>query len=158
MSFEARIAACLLGACVLAGCSGLKTYPDAGTKNLIVRTEASSGSMLGRTRVSVHIHEVSAGCRTQYLGTVQLDEPTVEIGIPVGRPSYLVFNFHSSSFLGSTSGSINYETLLNPRAGYIYEAGARYTDGIYHVVIREAGARGKPSREIARRGLADCAR
>jgi hypothetical protein len=158
MSLEARIAACLLGTCVLASCSGLKTYPDASPKNLVVRTETSPGTMLGRTRVSVHIHEVSAGCRTEYLGTVELNEPTVEIGIPAGRPSYLVFNFHSSSFLGSTSGSINHATLFSPRAGYTYEAGARYTDGIYHVVIRESGARGKPGREIARRDLADCAR
>lgn len=158
MSLDARIAAGLIGACVLAGCSGLKTYPDTTPKNLVVRTEARSGSVMGSTRVSVHIHEVDAGCRTQYLGTVQLSEPTVEIGIPPGRPSYLVFNFHSSSFLGSSTGSINYETLLTPRSGSAYEARVRYKDGLYHVVIRESRARGKPVREIARRALADCAR
>ena len=158
MSPGARVAAGLIGACVLAGCSGIKTYPDTSPKNLIVRTEASSGSVWGSTRVSVHIHEVDAGCRTQYLGTVELNEPKVEIGIPPGRPSYLVFNFHSSSFLGGTSGSINYETLFTPRAGATYEAGARYRDGIYEVVIRESRARGKFGRELPRRVLANCNR
>ena len=158
MNFDPRIAAWLVGACVLAGCSSLKTYPDTSPKNLVVKTEASSGSMLGRTRVSVHIHEVDANCRTQYLGTVQLNEPTVEIGLPPGRLSFLEFSFYSSSFLGSSSGTISHDTLLRPRAGYTYAASARYTDGIYHVVILESGRRGKPGREIARRGLAECNR
>jgi hypothetical protein len=153
-----RIGAWLLAAGFLAGCSGIKTYPDTSPRNLVVKTVARSGSVLGRTRVSVHIHEVDASCRTQYLGTVQLSEPTVEIGLPPERPSYLVFNFYSSSFLGGSSGSINYETLLRPRAGYTYDATARYADGIYLVEIRESGARGKPGRDIARRGLADCTR
>jgi hypothetical protein len=158
MSLFPRIAAGFVGVGLLAGCSGIRTYPDTSPKNLIVRTQASPGSMLSRTRVSVHIHEVDANCRTEYQGTVQLSDPTVEIGIPAGRPSYLVFNFHNSSFLGSTTGSINYETLLQPRAGYTYDATARYADGIYLVSIRESGARGAGGRELARRGLADCGR
>jgi hypothetical protein len=153
-----RIAASLLGVVLLAGCSGIKTYPDASPRNLVVRTEASSGSMLAKSRVSVHIHEVDASCRTEYLGTVQLNEPTVEIGIPAGRPSLLVFSFYNSSFLGGTTGNINYETLLRPRAGYTYDATARYREGIYYVSIRESGARGGPGREVARRGLNNCSR
>ncbi|HEY7657146.1 MAG TPA: hypothetical protein VH881_09815 [Burkholderiales bacterium] len=151
-----RIAASLLGVVLLAGCSGIKTYPDASPRNLVVRTEASSGSMLAKSRVSVHIHEVDASCRTEYLGTVQLNEPTVEIGIPAGRPSLLVFSFYNSSFLGSSTGSISYETLLRPRAGYTYDATARYREGIYYVSIRESGVRGSPGRELARRPLANC--
>ena len=153
-----RIAACLLGAGLLAGCSGIKTYPDTSPRNLVVKTDARSGSVWGRVRVSVHIHEVDASCRTQYLGTVQLNDPSVEIGLPPERPSYLVFNFYSSSFLGGSTGSINYETLLRPRAGYTYDATARYADGIYLVEIRESGARGSTGREIARRGLDACGR
>ena len=153
-----RVAVWLLGAALLAGCSGLKTYPDTSPRNLIVKTEASSGSAFSRMRVAVHIHEVDANCRTQYLGTVQLNEPTVQIGVPLDRSSYLEFSFLSSTFLGGSSGTISYETLLRPRAGYTYDATARYADGIYYVSIRESGARGKAGREIARRGLAECAR
>jgi hypothetical protein len=153
-----RVAAVLLGAGLLAGCSGIKSYPDTSPKNLVVRTEARSGSFFSSTRVSVHIHEVDASCRTTYLGTVQLSQPTVEIGIPPDRPSYLEFSFFNSSFLGGSSGTISYATLLSPRAGDTYDATARYTDGIYHVVIRESGPGRSKGREIERRGLNECAR
>jgi len=153
-----RAAVWLLGAGLLAGCSGIKTYPDTSPRNLFVKTEARSGSAFGSVRVSVHIHQVDASCRTEYLGTVQLNDPAVEIGLPPDRPSYLVFNFYSSSFLGGSTGSINYETLLRPRAGYTYDATARYVDGIYLVEIRESGARGSASRELAQRGLGACDR
>ncbi len=153
-----RAAVWLLGAGFLAGCSGIKTYPDTSPRNLFVKTEARSGSAFGSVRVSVHIHQVDASCRTEYLGTVQLNEPAVAIGIPPDRPSYLVFNFYSSSFLGASTGSINYETLLRPRAGYTYDATARYADGIYFVVIRESGARGSTGREVSQRALSACDR
>lgn len=158
MNFASRITAWLLGAVLLAACSGIKTYPDTSPRNLVVKTDARSGSAFTSVRVSVHIHEVDANCRTQYLGTVQLNVPSVEIGIPPERPSYLVFNFHSSTFLGSSTGSINYETLLRPRAGYTYDATARYVDGLYHVVIRESDPRRSTGREIGQRGLAECGR
>ena len=153
-----RIALWLLGAGLVAGCSGIKTYPDTSPKNLVVKTEASSGSAFSRTRVAVHIHEVDATCRTTYLGTVQLNEPSVEIGIPPDRLSYLEFSFFSSSFLGGSSGTIHSATLLRPRAGYTYDASARYADGIYHVVIRESDPRRTAGREIERRTLEECER
>jgi len=153
-----RFTACLLGVFLLAGCSGIKTYPDASPKNLLVRTEARSGSAFASVRVAVHIHQVAPSCRTEYLGTVQLNEPSVEIGIPADRLSYLEFSFVSSSFLGGSTGTISYATLLRPRAGYIYDATARYADGIYYVAIRESGPRGSAGRQVARRGLAECAR
>jgi len=158
MIFQPRVAIWLLGAGLLAGCSGIKTYPDTSPRNLIVKTEARSGSVFSSSRVAVHIHEVDASCRTTYLGTVQLSESVVEIGIPPDRPSYLVFNFYSSSFLGGSSGSINYETLLRPRAGYTYNASARYADGIYQVAILESGPGRSKGLEIERRELADCNR
>jgi hypothetical protein len=153
-----HIAVWLLGAGLLAGCSGIKSYPDTSPRNLVVKTEARSGSFFSSTRVSVHIHEVDTSCRATYLGTVELSQPTVEIGIPPGRLSYLEFSFYNSSFLGSSSGTISWATLLRPRAGYTYDATARYTDGIYHVVIRESGARASAGREIEQRGLSDCGR
>jgi hypothetical protein len=156
MIFDPRVAVWLLGAGLLAGCSGIKTYPDTSPKNLIVKTEARSGSVFSSARVAVHIHQVDASCRTTYVGTVQLSESVVEIGIPPERPSYLVFSFYSSSFLGGSSGSITYETLLRPRAGHVYDANARYADGIYHVEIRESGPGRSKGREIERREISDC--
>ena len=156
MILPPRVAAGLLGAVLIAGCSGIKTYPDTSPKNLFIRTEANSGSAFARVRVSVHIHQVDQSCRTEYLGTVQLNEPSVEIGIPPDRLSYLEFSFSSSSFLGGSSGTISYATLLRPRAGYTYDASARYADGIYHVAIRESDPRRSAGREIERRSLDEC--
>lgn len=143
---------------LLSGCSGIKTYPNDLPKNLQVRTEATSGSAFSSMRVALHIHQVDASCRTEYQGTVQLNEPSVGVGIPPGRMSYLVFTFSGSSFLGGTSSSTRYETLLQPRAGYTYDARARYKDGIYHVEIRESDPRRSAGREIERRGLDECGR
>jgi hypothetical protein len=147
----------LLGAVLLAGCSGIKTYPNDLPKNLLVRTEATSGSAFSSMRVALHVHQVDASCRTEYQGTVQLNEPSIGVGVPAGRMSYLVFTFSGSSLLGGSS-STRYETLLQPRAGYTYDARVRYKDGIYHVEIRESGARGVSARELERRNLADCGR
>lgn len=143
---------------LLGGCSGIKTYPNDLPKNLQVRTEATSGSAFSSMRVALHIHQVDASCRTEYQGTVQLNEPSIGVGVPSGRMSYLVFTFSGSSFLGGSSSSTRYETLLQPRAGYTYDARARYKDGIYHVEIRESGPRQAAGREVERRSLADCGR
>src|SRR5687767_8024245 len=148
----------LLGAGLLGGCSGIKTYPDDLPKNLQVRTDAASGSAFSSMRVALHIHQVDANCRTDYQGTVQLNEPSIGVGIPPGRMSYLIFTFSGSSFLGGSSSSARYETLLQPRAGYTYDARARYKDGIYHVEIRENDPRRAAGREIERRSLAGCGR
>jgi len=158
MIFRWRIAGWMLGAGVLAGCSGIKTYPDALPKNLHVTTEASSGSALARMRVALHVHQVGADCRTEYQGTVQLNEPSIQVGIPPDRLSFLVFSFSSSSFLGGSSGSTSYDTLLRPRPGHAYTARASYADGIYHVEIRESDPRRSAGREIERRGLDECRR
>lgn len=144
---------------LVGGCSGIKTYPNDLPKNLQVRTEATSGSAFSSMRVALHVHQVDASCRTEYQGTVQLNEPSIGVGVPSGRMSYLVFTFSGSSFLGGSSSSTGYETLLRPRAGYTYDARARYKDGIYHVEIRESGGpRQAAGREVERRSLADCGR
>jgi hypothetical protein len=148
----------LFGASLLGGCSGIKIYPDDLPKNLHVRTDAASGSAFSSMRVALHIHQVDASCRTEYQGTVQLNEPSIGVGVLPGRMSYLIFTFSGSSFLGGSSSSARYETLLQPRAGYTYDARARYKDGIYHVEIRENDPRRPAGREIERRSLADCGR
>ena len=152
------VAGWLLGASLVAGCSGIKTYPDTLEKNLHITTEAASGSAFSRMRVALHIHQVDANCRTEYQGTVQLNEPSDQIGVPSDRLSYLVFSFSSATFLGGSGSSISYETLLWPRAGHAYDARASYADSIYHVEIRETDPRRSAGREIERRSLDDCRR
>lgn len=140
----------LAGALLLvAGCSGLKPYPeDAAPKNLTVRTAAS------KVRAELDIHSVDAQCRAPYVGTVKLDKPSVSLGIPADGWSYLKFDFASSSFLRG-SHQMTKATLLRTRAGHSYEADVSYKDDIYNVVIREKPPRGA-AREVPLRDLGSC--
>jgi hypothetical protein len=145
-----RLHAVLLAASLLAGCSGIKTYSDTAPRNLRIHAAVS------KVQAALHVHRVDAGCQTEYQGTVRLDKPSIEVGVPAGRSSLMVFTFSSSSFLGGSSSSIRYETLLTPRAGYTYEVKVSYLDNIYSVTIREIDPRRSSSREIERRDLRAC--
>jgi hypothetical protein len=106
-------------------------------------------------RGAVHIHDVDAGCGTEYLGSVRLDRPDVALDLPPGRPSYLVFSFESASLFGAST-AMSVGTMLEPRPGYRYEFAVTYQDSIYNVALRESDRRRSPSRELPRRNLTDC--
>lgn len=141
-----RAAALLLF--VVAGCSGLKTYPTDPGGNLAVRSQMDSG-----VRASLHVHRVDAQCGTDYAGTVQLDRPSVALGLEPGRRSYLVVTFDTSSFLGG-SRSTSAGALLEPRPGSRYELAVRYHDSIYDLALYETDGRGR--RALSRRELSAC--
>jgi hypothetical protein len=135
------VAACVLVA--LGGCSGMKTYPnDLAVKNLNVRTATSSGSLLSSVRAELDVHSVDAACRTQYVGTVELDQASTALGIPADQASYLVFNFLSSSLLGGERGRITRTLFIRPHAGQRYEIDVTYRDNLYDVALRERLPRG----------------
>jgi hypothetical protein len=132
----------------LAGCSGIKPYlNDLSAQNLSIRTVASSGSAFSSVRVELDVHGVDAVCRTQYLGTVRLDQPSVAVGIPTDRGSHLVFKFLSSNFLGGSRGQISREVFIKPTPGQRYEIDVTYRDDLYDVVLRERSPRGA-AREV----------
>jgi hypothetical protein len=146
-------AAALLAAVALYGCAGVRPYPNTLEKNLRIRTEADSGSIFSSMATAVDIYDVTADCRTEYLGTVDLDSPTVKVGIPPDRLSYLVFVFSRSSFLGSSRSTISHETLLDAHAGSSYDIDVSYAKDIYNVAIRgkepgTPGAHKIPVRDI----------
>ena len=141
-----RAAALLLA--LAAGCSGLKTYPTDPGGNLAVRSQMDRG-----VRAALHVHRVDAQCDTGYAGTVQLDRPSVALGLAPGRRSYLVVTFDTSSFLGG-SRSTSAGTLLEPRTGSRYELAVRYHDSIYDVALYETDGRGR--RALPRRDLSAC--
>lgn len=138
-----------IGAVLIAGCSGLKTYPNDAPKNLRVANELERG-----VRAALHVHQVTGECATRYEGTLALDQPTVEVGVPEGRTSYVAVTFDTSSFLGG-SRATTMGTVLAPRAGYRYEMTVRYKQAIYDVALREIDRKGA-SRELQRRGLSGC--
>lgn len=152
--------ACAVALAFLAGCagSGLQPYPDElPAKNLSIRTATSSGSAFSSVRAALAIHSVDGQCRTRYLGTVDLDRPSVALGIAADRWSYLVFEFASSGFLGGTRGRISRGIMLRPQTGHRYEVDVSYRDDMYNVVLRERLPRGE-MRELPLRDLASCRR
>ena len=141
---------------LLAACSSLRPYPSVTPENVVVKSAIESGSVLSSMRGSVHIHELDASCHSSYVGTVKLDRPSIALGLPAERASYLVFAFDGSSFLGGTSSSTSAGTVLKPRAGYRYEFAVSYKDNIYNVVVRESDPRRGASREVPRQELKGC--
>ncbi|HEY7531961.1 MAG TPA: hypothetical protein VH681_04155 [Nitrospiraceae bacterium] len=140
----------------LFGCSGMKPYTNSMEKNLHVQTTIASGSMFSSVHAAVDIHRLSADCSTAYEGTVELNSPTVDIGVPSNRWSRLVFVFDSYSFWGNRSGTISYETLLRPLVGYHYPIKVTYRDDQYNVDLHETRLGSPLSREIERKDPRAC--
>jgi hypothetical protein len=133
-------------ALLLAGCAGSKPYPDLAQKNLQVRTAAVGAN------VAMGVHRLDDKCFAHYEGAVTLDRPLIDVGLPPGGQSLLVFEFYSSSLL-SGSSSTKKEARLLPRPGYRYEARVSYKDALYDVELREIDLRTGSSRELdTRRG------
>ena len=140
MQLSSRPSIVLIGlwaAVFVAGCSGSKPYQNTPDNNLHVYTAAESGSWFSSVRAAVDIHRLTANCKTEYEGTVQLSQATIDVGLPPNRWSHLVFVFASSSFFAQRSGFMTYETFLRPRLGYQYHIHVTYRDDMYNVVVRE---------------------
>jgi hypothetical protein len=150
------VAGVLLAAVLLAGCSGLRPYPNNLEKNLVIRTETDSGSIFSKVRAEVDIFRVKADCKTEYQGTVKLNGPSIKVGIPPDRLSYIVFVFSNSSFLASSRSTMSHETLLKTRAGFSYDIRVSYIDDIYNLTITEKHPRKPKGREIDIRDISAC--
>src|SRR6185503_18531460 len=125
---------------VLAGCEVTQYYSSLPEKNLQVR------SSLSGVRAVMGVHRLDK-CTVYYEGIVELDRPVVEVGLPPGRPSVLVFEFFSSGLvMGNTS--IKKEIMVQPLPGYRYEASAVYKDSLYDVSLREIDPRTGSGREL----------
>jgi len=130
----------------LAGCAGTQPYADLPEKNLQVRTAASGASVV------MGVHRLDEKCFAHYEGVVTLDRPLIDVGLPAGRLTLLVFEFYSFGLLSGTR-SLKREAKLQPRAGYRYEARATYKDSLYSVDLFEVDPRSGAIRELdTRRG------
>lgn len=151
------IAGLLIAAGLMAGCSGIRPYPNDLAKNMRIQTETKSGSVFSSLRASVDIYKVDKNCQVDYQGTVRLDKPSVMVGMPQNKLGYVVVRFNSSCFLCGSSSSMRQEILLKPRRGYNYDVKVKYIDDIYDVRIMEKHPqKSKKGRELEHRDLNDC--
>lgn len=139
-----RNAVAVLVLALAASCSESRPYPDRPEKNLQVRTVTAGG------HVALDIHSLDGSCTASYEGSVALERPLVEVGLPPGRPSLLVFEFSSSSRFSGGS-SIKKEVQVLPRPGYRYEVRVSYKESLYSVELTEIDVRTGAERELEMR-------
>ena len=138
----------------LAGCaSGPRAYDNTLPKNLLVRTKVDGGAV--KAAVAFDIHRVSADCSTDFDGRINLENGTMQVGLPAGSPLYLDFVFVTGGGFTSSVGAVRHGTLLTARAGHDYRAEVSYARGIYSVEIREV-RKGADSRVVERVPLNAC--
>jgi hypothetical protein len=130
------------------GCSGIHPYRNDLAKNLTVRTKTASGSYFTSVKARVDIYAVDPSCGTTYRGSVALQRPEVEIGLPASGANYLNFVFASSSFLAGAHGATGFDRYFQTRPGHAYIAEASYVEGIYDVILKEKKPGSKQLREL----------
>jgi hypothetical protein len=149
-----RAALVALAVGLSAGCaSGVKSYPNTLDKNVQIRSETVSSSALFQVRTAVSVYRVDERCELELEGVVNIDRPTVSVGIPANRWTYLDFTFSDPSLAGGASSSVSRETLFRPRAGYRYDIGVSHKKVIS---IREIPARGGAGRKVDFREIRAC--
>lgn len=124
-------------------CSSMHPYTSSAPENLTVKPDIRTGS------ARMHVYEVDNTCNMSYRGTVELDAPKVKVGIPVNKPSYLVFNFTDSSLFTGDS-SVSYDMYLTTRTAYHYDIAVSYADSMYGATIHEQDSRGGGRKEMPR--------
>jgi len=130
------------------GCSGIYPYKNDLDKNLTVRTKIASGSIFTSVEARVDIYTVDDACNITYRGSVELERPEVEIGLPAHGAHYLTFVFSNSTFLANHSGATGFDGSFRSRPGYEYLAEASYAEGIYDVILKERKTGGGKLREL----------
>jgi hypothetical protein len=152
-----RACRAVLAALAVAGCAtGVKNYPNTLDKNVQIRSETVSSSSLFQVRTAVGVYRVGERCELEFEGVVNIDRPTVAMGIPANRWTYLDFTFNGSSPDGSSGGAVSRETLFRARAGYRYDVAVTYRKDTYHVAIREIPPKGGAGREVEFRDIRAC--
>jgi len=134
-------AALLALAALAAGCDSTRYYSGAREKNVEVRA-----SFEGSPAV-LSVYRLDSACTAQYEGVIDLDKPVIELGLPTGRPTLLVFELAAKDLLLGNK-SIKKEAPIRPQPGYRYEAVATYRGSALEVTLREIDARTGASRDL----------
>jgi len=139
-------ALCVMALLAAAGCGSSQPYVGLADKNLHVYTTAQGAAVV------MGVHRLDDKCFAHYEGVVTLDRPVIDIGLPPGRLTLLVFEFYSMGIFSGTR-SLRVDAKITPRAGYRYDAIVIYKDSLYSVDLLEIDPRTGSKRELdTRRG------
>lgn len=141
----------LFVALLIGGCaSNTKPYRADLPQNLEVISNIES------VEAVLHIYSSDKQCESVYLGSVNLDRNSLQLGIDTGRPSLLVIGFSSSSFWSSSSEYIDYAVTFVPGKAYHYKIDVSYNDNIYNITVYEINRANGNKREMQDSELQNC--
>ena len=148
-------AAVAVFAIALTGCAGgPRSFSNSLPKNLNVTTKVDGGST--KAAVAFDIHRVNARCLTEHEGRINLENGSMEVGLPLDAPLYLEFIFVTGGGFTSSVGATRHGTLFTARSGYYYRVQVSYNKGIYAVEIRETRKGSPGGRVVERVPLSTC--
>lgn len=88
------------------------------------------------------IYDPRDDCKKEFLGRIDLKNGETPVGIAAGRPVYIDLVFRAGNGYTHNGGIFTF------RPGVRYVADVSYVDRIYNYEMHEAGANGKPGREV----------
>ncbi len=140
----------LLIAATLSGCAS-SSYTSTAPRNMTLRPDLEGGGLFTSRDTEVGIYRMGGKCPAEYLGSVDLDNEPVEIGLETGRPLYLKFTFMQGGSHGSST--MIWGVPLTPRPGAQYLAKVRWRDDMYEARVQEIGKGGAVVREFGRQNF-----
>lgn len=147
--------AVLVAALSLAGCSSLRTYPNTLAKNAVIHVQTEASTLLSRTGVELDLYTVDVECGSKYLGTLELLDASVELGLPLDTQVRLAYVFARSALLG-TSGTTTIEMIVTPQRGHRYEFDVSYLKTGYTATGRDFALGQVRGTDIEHARLLDC--
>lgn len=112
-----------------------------------------SNSLSTARAAFLYLYEVGPRCQQNYLGTVTLDKPTIDIGLPKDKLLLLTAEFAAVGRFSQSSTRNVYSYLLQPRPGYDYAAVIQQQERLYKFTLTERRHGSNTSHVVERKGL-----
>lgn len=155
MKAARKAALVALTATVAACATPDKVYESTAEKNLRITAKTAGGSFATVRATFLYVYEVTADCKLDYLGHVVVNAPTLEVGLPTGKPLMLAAEFARGGRFDHSGLRNQYSYVLHPRSGYQYAAEIIHDEQFHKFALAE-GRRGGPMRALERRSTEGC--
>jgi hypothetical protein len=142
-------------ALTLTGCSGIRSYPNQYEKNALVRVRTEPGTLLSNRAIHLDLYTVDGECHGKYLGSLDLDNGSIGLGLPLDDRVLLAYVFARSSIIG-TSASTAIQMMLTPQRGHRYEFDVSYLKKGYTATGLDFAPGQVRGRDIEHARLDDC--
>ena len=123
-----------VAALMLAGCAS--QYPNTYDKNIIVNLTMEKPGLLTTAKAVIGVNDMSADCKIEFLGKVDLVNGPNKVGLAPGQLTNLVLDMSLDTFGGPSRG-IRRTTWFKPAAGKQYEIDVSYIDSMFDLRLYE---------------------